>query len=145
MVNYSHGQSAKYFGHADYYANKGSGKTSKQLLDFINRNMHILSPSKQNQPGGGGIYDQMVNEARMEEMFKAREPVPVYQAPTYEAPVIPDPKTLTNDSSAVGGGAKGVKIKRSKAAKGNKNTRGTSSLARKQRNSAMKISNLNLT
>ena len=145
MVNYSHGASKKYFGHADYYANKNAGMTSQALLNWVNSNMNILSQGKINRPGGGGLYDQMTNDARMEQMFKARPPVPVYEAPTYEAPVIPDPKTLTTEGSAVGGGAQGVKIKRSKAAKAGKNTKGTRSLSRGQRNAAMKISNLNLT
>jgi len=65
--------------------------------------------------------------------------------PQRETPVIPDPKTLTTEGSAVGGTAAGVKIKRSKASKGGKNAKGTRSLSRSQRNSAMKISNLNLT
>jgi hypothetical protein len=141
MVNYSYGNSKKYFGHADYYANRGSGKTAQDLLNWVNSNMHILSPGKANRPGGGALYDQMVNDARMEQMYKA----PVYEAPTYEAPVIPDPKTLTTEGSSVGGGAKGVKSKRSKASKVGKNSKGTRSLSRSQRNSAMKISNLNLT
>ena len=145
MVNYSYGASKKYFGHADYYANKGRGKTSQALLDWVNSNMHILSPGKANRPGGGALYDQMTADARMEQMFKARPPVPIYQAPTYEAPVIPDPKTLTTEGSAVGGGAKGVKIKRSEASKKSKNSRGTKALSRGQRASSMKISNLNLT
>ncbi len=140
MVNYSYGASSKYFGHADYYANRGAGKSAQDLLNWVNRNMHILSPGKANRPGGGALYDQMVNDARME-----RPPVPVYEAPTYEAPVIPDPKTLTTKGSAVGGGAQGVKVKRSKASKAGKNAKGTRSLGRAQRNSAMKISNLNLT
>jgi len=149
MVDYSLGNSKEYFGHADYKHGLGQGKTPQELLDFINKNMKILSPGGYNQPGGGGLYDEMVADARkdklMADMFKARPPVPIYEAPTYQAPVIPDPKTLTTKGSAVGGGAKGVKIKRSKASKGNKNTRGTRTLSRSQRNSSMKISNLNLT
>lgn len=160
MVDYSHGNSKEYFGHADYKHGLGQGKTAQELLDFINKNMKILSPGDYNQPGGGGLYDEMVEAARKEKliedkfkdqdermaaMFKARPPVPIYEAPKYQAPAIPDPKTLTTKGSAVGGGAKGVKIKRSKASKGNKNTRGTRSLSRSQRNSSMKISNLNIT
>ena len=71
--------------------------------------------------------------------------VPEAALPEREPPVIPDPKTLTTEGSAVGGTAAGVKIKRSKASKGGKNAKGTRSLSRSQRNSAMKISNLNLT
>jgi hypothetical protein len=72
-------------------------------------------------------------------------PPPVYEAPTYNPPPIPEPKTLTTEGSAVGGGAKGVKIKRSDASKKGRNTKGTRSLNRKQRNAAMQINNLNLT
>ena len=96
----------------------------------------------------GGAAQQFFddfNRKKMESMFPARPSVPIYQAPTYEAPVIPDPKTLTTQGSAVGGGAKGVKIKRSEASKKSKNSRGTKALSRGQRASSMKISNLNLT
>lgn len=86
-----------------------------------------------------------LNDKKLEDMFPERPPVPIYEAPTYEAPVIPDPKTLTTQGSAVGGGAKGVKIKRSEASKKSKNSRGTRALSRGQRASSMKISNLNLT
>jgi hypothetical protein len=72
-------------------------------------------------------------------------PPPVYQAPTYNPPPVPKPKTLTTEGSTVGGGAKGVKIKRSDASKKGRNTKGTRSLNRKQRNTAMQINNLNLT
>jgi len=72
-------------------------------------------------------------------------PPPKYEPPVYQAPPIPEPTALTTSGTAVGGTAKGVKIKRSDAAKKGKNTRGTRALNRKQRASSMQISNLNLT
>ena len=94
--------------------------------------------------GGSGLpgIGWRMQNALMEDMAP---PPPVYQAPTYNPPPIPEPKTLTTEGSAVGGGAKGVKIKRSDASKKGRNTKGTRSLNRKQRNAAMQINNLNLT
>tara|TARA_B100001094_G_C18186224_1_gene803973 strand:+ start:1138 stop:1584 length:447 start_codon:yes stop_codon:yes gene_type:complete len=140
-----HSQAKDYFGHADYYHHKNAGMSSQGLLDWVNSNMDKFSYGPRNQPGGGGLYDMMVRDAQMDNLMKisARREA-TYQPPAYQAPNIPDPKALTTSATAVGGSAKGVKIKRSKNAKAGNNTRGTRSLNRSSRNTQMQISNLNL-
>tara|TARA_B100001287_G_scaffold272539_1_gene274387 strand:+ start:300 stop:743 length:444 start_codon:yes stop_codon:yes gene_type:complete len=79
------------------------------------------------------------------EMAKDMQPPAPTPAPTpAPPPPPPEPKALTTKATAVGGAAQGVKIKRSNASKTGKNTRGTRSLNRKQRNASMQINNLNL-
>ena len=59
-------QSNIYFGHADYTYHRGQGKTAQYLLDWVNSNFSKFSPGPKNQPGGGGLYDQMVADASAE-------------------------------------------------------------------------------
>jgi hypothetical protein len=57
---------AKYFGGADYGAAISSGHTNIQIFDWLNANLSKLSPGKANQPGGGGLYDQIQARAQTE-------------------------------------------------------------------------------
>jgi len=59
-------ESDKYFGHADYYHHKQQGMTAQELLNWVGQNFDKFSPGTNNQPGGGGLYDQMVADAEME-------------------------------------------------------------------------------
>ena len=127
-INYGVG-----FGKSDFDRAMGDGYSASSIASFLAGWHGKTGPKAQTA----------LQDARLTEMQtlltqqKAPEPV-------REAPVIPDPKTLTSESSKVGGAASGVKIKRSKASKTNKNTKGTRSLNRTSRNASMKISNLNL-
>jgi len=58
---------AKYFGGADYSAALGQNYSNIQIFDWINKNFSKLSPGKLNQPGGGGLYDQIQTRAREEQ------------------------------------------------------------------------------
>jgi len=62
---------AQYFGHADYSYARQTGSTNRQILDWINSNMSLLSPGKKNQPGGGGLYDQISASAASEGAIEA--------------------------------------------------------------------------
>ena len=59
----------KYFGHADYYHHKGKGMSAQELLNWVGNNFEKFSPGVKNQPGGGGLYDQMVADANMEKFI----------------------------------------------------------------------------
>ena len=68
-LDISHGswpQAKIYFGGADYAYHRGQGKTAQYLLNWVNNNFSRFSPGPQNQPGGGGLYDQMVADANAE-------------------------------------------------------------------------------
>ena len=67
----THPDSANYFGHMDYYANKAAGMSAADQLAILGKNMNVLSPGAENQPGGGGLYDQMVADAEMEKFTQA--------------------------------------------------------------------------
>jgi len=60
------GKSPELFGHADYYAARGAGNTSRSILAYINQNFNKLSKGQTNQPGGGGLYDQIFASAERE-------------------------------------------------------------------------------
>jgi len=49
--------SENFFGGLDYDAAKAAGKTDREVLDFLNKNLGTLRA--QNVPGGGGLYDQI--------------------------------------------------------------------------------------
>ena len=145
-MDLSYGASPSVFGHADYYAARNRGNTAVSLLDWVNSNWNKFSKGKMNQPGGGGLYDLMARDADMERIMKIQaQRQPVYKPPVYNAPIIPEPKTMTTDATPVGGSAMGVKTKRSKKAKAGKGVRGTRALARSNRNTSMQIQNLNVT
>ena len=57
----------KYFGGADYSAALGQNYSNIQIFDWINSNLSKLSPGASNQPGGGGLYDQIQTRAREEQ------------------------------------------------------------------------------
>lgn len=57
---------------------------------------------------------------------------------------VPKPKALQTKGTAVGGSARGVKARRSKASKAGYRSRGTRALNRRQRAASMKINNLNI-
>tara|TARA_Y100000385_G_scaffold55062_1_gene52611 strand:+ start:199 stop:747 length:549 start_codon:yes stop_codon:yes gene_type:complete len=57
----------QYFGSADYSAALGQNYSNIQIFDWINSNFSKLSPGKRNQPGGGGLYDQIQMRAREEQ------------------------------------------------------------------------------
>ena len=67
----THPESANYFGHMDYYANKNAGMSAAEQLAILGKNMNVLSPGAENQPGGGGLYDQMVADAEMEKFTQS--------------------------------------------------------------------------
>ena len=68
------GGSASLFGHLDYYNAIGSGSTNQAVLAFINSNFDKLSKGTANQPGGGGLYDQIYAGAQREkEAEQARQ------------------------------------------------------------------------
>lgn len=56
----------KYFGGADYSYARQTGSTNRQILNWINSNMGLLSPGAANQPGGGGLYDRIQQGADSE-------------------------------------------------------------------------------
>lgn len=49
--------SENFFGGLDYEAAKAAGKSDREVLDFLNKNLSTLR--QQNVPGGGGLYDQI--------------------------------------------------------------------------------------
>tara|TARA_B100001094_G_scaffold314328_1_gene353055 strand:+ start:568 stop:1146 length:579 start_codon:yes stop_codon:yes gene_type:complete len=59
------------FGGADYAFHKSQGMTSQALLNWVNSNMSKFSPGPKNQPGGGGLYDQMSADAQAEQRAQA--------------------------------------------------------------------------
>ena len=56
------------FGHADYGSAIGEGISNKDILQFLNSDMSRLSPGKANQPGGGGLYDEILAAAQQEQL-----------------------------------------------------------------------------
>jgi len=62
----------KYFGHADYSAALSSGHTNLEIFDWINNNFSKLSQGQKNQPGGGGLYDQIQQRAQTEKQVAAQ-------------------------------------------------------------------------
>lgn len=58
---------AQYFGSADYSAALGSNHSNIEIFNWINSNFSRLSPGKRNQPGGGGLYDQIQARAQQEQ------------------------------------------------------------------------------
>ena len=137
MISPRYGGNADFFGHADYYQARAQGFNPMQILNHLRSNMNQLRMN--NLPGRSdprtgmrSVFDMAMDDARMYE----RSVAPQQKKP--EPP--PPPKATTTSASAVGGSAKGVKIKRSNM----QNTSGTKSLNRKNRNRSMQISNLNL-
>lgn len=55
------------FGSADYSAALSENYSNIQIFDWINKNFSKLSPGPRNQPGGGGLYDQIQTRAREEQ------------------------------------------------------------------------------
>ena len=51
--------SENFFGALDYEAAKSAGKTDREVLDFLNKNLGTLR--RGNVPGGGGLYDQIAS------------------------------------------------------------------------------------
>ena len=49
--------SENFFGGLDYDAAKAAGKSDREVLEFLNKNLGTLRA--QNVPGGGGLYDQI--------------------------------------------------------------------------------------
>ena len=62
----------RYFGGADYGAALNSGHTNLEIFNWINSNFSKLSPGKKNQPGGGGLYDQIQQRAQSEQQVAAQ-------------------------------------------------------------------------
>lgn len=116
----------------------GLGMTSYNALKSDGFNPMTIM----NAFGGSGLPS--IGWRMQAAMAKDMQPPPPPPAPTYNPPPPPEPKAMTTKATAVGGAAQGVKIKRSEASKKGKNTRGTRSLNRKQRNASMQINNLNL-
>jgi hypothetical protein len=60
------GASPDLFGHLDYYNALNSGFTNEDVLAYVNANFSKLSKGPANQPGGGGLYDQIMTGAQTE-------------------------------------------------------------------------------
>ena len=58
-IGTSAGMSPDLFGHLDYYNALSSGKSNRDVFSYINSNFSKLSRGAANQPGGGGLYDQI--------------------------------------------------------------------------------------
>ena len=57
-MDLSYGNSAIKFGHADYYGNRNSGVSIKDLYNYVNRNQHMMSEG--NRWGGAdGLSDEV--------------------------------------------------------------------------------------
>ena len=57
---------ASTFGHADYAAALASGKSNKEILNWVNSNFSKFSQGSKNLPGGGGLYDAIAAGASQE-------------------------------------------------------------------------------
>ena len=55
------------FGSADYSAALGQNHSNIEIFNWINSNFSKLSPGPRNQPGGGGLYDQIQARAQEEQ------------------------------------------------------------------------------
>ena len=69
-MNTSYGAS-NLFGHQDYYQALNSGMSNQQILSWINSNMGQLSKGPKNQPGGGGLYDEIQAANQKDKMLAA--------------------------------------------------------------------------
>ena len=87
------------FGGADYSYHRGQGKTAQFLLNWVNNNMSKFSPGKANQPGGGGLYDQMVADANAERADAAARAAADAQARRLEQQRIQDQAALDKITS----------------------------------------------
>ena len=56
----------RYFGGADYSHAIQTGHSNTEILAWLNSNMGKLSQGKKNQPGGGGLYDNIQASAQAE-------------------------------------------------------------------------------
>ena len=64
----THYGASNLFGHADYGAAIGEGISNKDILQFLNSDMSRLSQGLKNQPGGGGLYDEILAAAQQEQL-----------------------------------------------------------------------------
>ena len=121
----SRGARADLYGHADYYYQRNQGNKASQILSWLDADMSRLSQGPKNQPGGGGLYDQIFAAAERERELQ----MPAYQPPniTIEAPPAP---TTVPAPMAIRGNATGVKKKKSATEKTGRNASGSNQFNR---------------
>jgi len=61
-ISAEYGVNPFWFGHADYGQNLARGYNPMQILQYVNQNMNRVRDW--NRPGKGGLYDQLVRDAR---------------------------------------------------------------------------------
>lgn len=121
----SRGLSPALYGHADYYYQRNQGTKASQILNWLDSDMSRLSQGVRNQPGGGGLYDQIFAAAEREREME----MPAYQPPNITISAPPPPSTVPAPM-AIRGNATGVKKKKSATEKTGRNTSGTNQFNR---------------
>lgn len=70
-ISTQYGQSADYFGHADYEAAKRQGRSASEILSYLIANPGKLRGS--NVSGGGGLYDEVLAATAQESRQQANQ------------------------------------------------------------------------
>ena len=84
-IDYSHGASADYFGHKDYWAALDEGKSSTEVYDWLKQNKDKVRMDNV-QGKDFGLYEQVRRDA-VRELDKKPEPAPS-----------PNEQTITNNA-----------------------------------------------
>jgi len=80
----AYGDSPDFFGHKDYEAAKARGASDREILSWLSTNTSKLRGG--NEPGKGGLFDQIAQGARSEEQSGPSQPAQPAPQPQQAAP-----------------------------------------------------------